>query len=367
LIEQLSASVCVPEAGNQPVVGTGANQQDVACEGHCSAYECQIGAACLPLPDGGDPCNAAGFVCDESNEVCRDPQLFEPCQPGGPACEPFPQSTVPISCINLDVFGDGELCLQPCSQTSDCADPLLFCDNTGDAVVGGGFCDADQCTTNFARCAAEATVDGICEPQGPQYSFCHQETADGGTAGQACDVYDNRQRGQFCAFPNICNSGICAPACNAGTSGVPGCATGTSCFGVQGINSDPADLGACSVPCDFTSPDGGGCAQVTGGPVQKCLPQFILTGVDSQIGFCVAEVPSPLGVGQDCPTEPSGLDGCAAGLLCLQPSLTQNARCFQMCNLVASSPGTGGCPANQVCTALNDGSGVQPTEVGYCQ
>lgn len=308
LIVQLSASFCVPGAEDQICVGGGScasGQNPVNCGGHCSEYECQLGAACAPLPDGGDPCAAAGFVCDASNQVCRQPQLFESCAPGGPYCEPFPDSNLSTSCLNLSTLGDGDLCLEPCSETSDCADPLTNCYVAAETIVGGGFCNANQCASNFAKCAAQGAADGLCEPQGPLYSFCHQESLDGGGAvGQGCDFYDNRQRGEFCTFPNICNSGICAPSCNAGTSGVPACAAGTKCFGVQGLFSDPADLGACSVACDFTSPDGGGCKAVAGGPSQKCLPELLLTGTDDPDGFCSAEVAAPAGLGQACGTDP---------------------------------------------------------------
>jgi hypothetical protein len=371
LIVQLSASFCVPGAEDQICVGggsCGAGQNPVNCGGHCSEYECQLGGSCAPLPDGGDPCAAAGFVCDAANQVCRHPELFEPCTPGGPSCEPYPESNLSLECTNLSSFGDGHLCLQACASVSDCADPLTNCYTAAESTLGGGFCNANQCATNFGKCAAQGAADGLCEPQGPMYSFCHQESLDGGgAAGQYCDFYDNRQRGDFCAFPNICMSGICAPSCNAGTSGVPACAAGTQCYNVQGLFGDPADLGGCSVACDFTSPDGGGCKQVVGGPPQKCLPELLLTGNDSPYGFCSAEVPSAPGLGQACNTDPGGLDACAAGLLCLQPSVAQNTRCFQLCNVVSTIPGTGGCAANQTCTALNFGGGTQPTNTGYCQ
>jgi hypothetical protein len=373
LFEQENTSICVPGAEDQPVTGSGANAQLVECGAHCSAYECQLGAACIPpAGDAPDPCAAAGLVCDLSNEVCRDPQLYESCIQGGPSCEPFPQSNVGNQCINLNGIGDGDagLCLQRCSQTSDCADPLTSCYAGYSAELGGSFCDGTSCVTDFQPCESAAPGDGICEPEGttsagPQ-SLCQQESADGGTAGQACDLFNNRQRGGFCAFPNICNGGLCLPACNAGTGAVPGCAAGTNCLGVQGLTSDADDLGLCSVACDFTSPDGGGCAQAAGGPPEKCLPQLLLGLPDAPTGFCVAEVASPTAVGQDCGSEPNGLDGCSPGLLCLQASVAENSRCLQLCNVVSSSPGTGGCSASQVCTALNYGGGVEPTNTGFC-
>ncbi len=365
LIVQLSVSVCIPGAGNQPTTGSGATEENVYCGGHCSAYECQLGAACdPPQPGQPDPCAPAGLVCDPINQVCRDPQIYESCLPGTVACEPFPQSTIPMTCV--DVPGNGDLCLQACSQTSDCADPYTTCYLADESTLGGGFCNADECSTNFARCAAESSTDGICWPEGQEGSFCHQEAADGGTSGQGCDAYDNRQRGEFCAFPNVCNSGLCQPACNAGTGAVPGCPTGTTCFGIQGVTSDAEDMGVCSVACDFTSPDGGGCAQVAGGPPEKCLPQILLGLPDAPTGFCAANIASPIPLGQDCPVEPGGEDGCVPGALCLSPSISQNARCFQMCNLVSSIPGTGGCSSTETCMALDDGSGILPTSTGFC-
>lgn len=364
LIVQLSLSACVPGAGNQPLTGSGTTAQVVPCGSHCSTYECQLGAACQPLPDGGDPCAAAGLVCDLGTQVCRDPIIFETCAPGGPPCEPYPQSTAAIQCV--DVPGNGGLCLQACSQTSDCINATTNCFTGYAAQMGGGFCNGNQCSTDFSRCPAQGVSDGICEPQGAGYKFCQQESADGGTAGQACDLYNNRQRGQFCAFPNICPAGICAPVCNAGTTGVPACPAGTVCLPALGMSSDPSDLGICSVACDFTALDGGGCTPVAGGPPQKCLPQILLTYQDSPQGYCAAAIAAPVALGQPCGAAPGGVDACAPGLLCLQPSAVQNSRCFQLCNLVSSSKGTGGCSATQTCTALDVGF-TQPTNTGYCQ
>jgi hypothetical protein len=62
LFEQENTSICVPGAEDQPVTGSGANAQLVECGAHCSAYECQLGAACIPpAGDAPDPCAAAGL------------------------------------------------------------------------------------------------------------------------------------------------------------------------------------------------------------------------------------------------------------------------------------------------------------------
>ncbi len=65
LAGDLTSAICYPGNPSQPLNASG---DPILCGAPCSAWECQLGAAC-EVADGVDPCHAAGLVCDASAHV----------------------------------------------------------------------------------------------------------------------------------------------------------------------------------------------------------------------------------------------------------------------------------------------------------
>jgi hypothetical protein len=344
-----------------------------------------LGADC-EVVGGVDPCAAAGEVCDATFGVCRNPKTaspltgnLEPCQPFGEPCQPIPGSTAQPVCVPLDEDGVfSTYCAQACATTADCIDPVQSCD--GDSDYGGSICLWDSCTSSqfFGPCDAAGTGDGLCYPldfgSGP-YGYCLQASLDGGAAGSRClaNYGISRQNGGFCDGQDICSvSGLCQPVCNAGTGGAPTCAAGQQCVPWYSLDTSVAtQIGYCSIACDFTTPDGGGCPPDSSGLPEKCIPDLFIDLVDSPTGVCGAGAVAPIAVGQVCPSPVDGQisaasDPCVTGSICLRPSAVGAlATCAQLCNHVGQGSG---CPAGQSCqAAIVAGLPGSPTHTGYCQ
>ena len=179
--------------------------------------QCNLGTACAL--DGGDPCAPAGYVCDATFQVCREPLIYESCLPGGPPCQGLADTT--LDDLQCGSTNEGNECLQPCRETSDCSRAADHCagDGNGHACFGNY-----GCTDYFGACDAAGTSDGTCVPtvvKGQVEGLCYQ-AADG---GPTCSSEANRQSGGFCPAGEWCLGGLCDALCNAGTSGSPGCGT----------------------------------------------------------------------------------------------------------------------------------------------
>jgi hypothetical protein len=368
---------------------------DIYCGGPCTNFPCQLSATCQ-IPTTGanaglDPCASAGLTCDSQFGVCRNPAEFDSCVPGGPACQPFADSTVTdLQCLPFpEKYGGattGYGCFQPCGSsdtgagTADCVDSQTTC--LALAGTGSGsecYFNVNNCTDYFGPCNSTAVGDGTCVPedqQGQVFGVCFQATLSGGTPGSACNYSDNRQNGGFCNPTSFCLYGTCEANCNSGTSASLGCAQDAGAgvtvgcadlFG-QGVgSSDPNATaeGVCSVSCNFASDAGGGCSTVDCNP-EKCLPPEYFGLPDAPTGICV-EAPAPseaYGVGQPCAQSDTLVDTCGQGQLCLGNGITLPFTCVQLCSNVGTS-GQAPCNPDQICTGLNF-TGVAAAHEGYC-
>ncbi|MHB8416736.1 MAG: hypothetical protein ACYDCL_01580 [Myxococcales bacterium] len=368
-----------------------------ACEAvACSPNECTLGSFCQVSDAGVDPCAAAGYTCDFANHVCREPSELENCKLGGAPCQPLvtnwlgqglPSTVTDLQCLPFPGQPGTTACLQPCglgdpySGTADCVDGLTKCE----AATGGGVCslvfgstlNPNNCSSTsplFGSCTYEVPGDGYCAPinlGNGVYGLCVQGTLDGGGPGSPCTDNPNRQNGGLCSPQSFCLGGICQPNCNAGTSGSPACAqpdagAPEACFADYGETTDSADQGTCTVNCDFTDPDGGGCSSPDGVP-EKCIPSLFLTGADSPNGVCAQEPAQPTPSGQVCGTS-IFIDPCVPGSLCIGPTFGPDT-CAKICDV--SGQGTP-CPllpdgGRQTCTALGISQTATSQYLGYCQ
>ncbi len=342
--------------------------------------QCQLGTPCQPATAQGqaDPCASAGLVCSFATGVCRQPEEYQPCIPGGPACEPLPDSQTTLQCVDL---GESSLCVQPCAIDADCVDPQSTCQAV-QGVPGKAclfdFTHPNGCTDYYGACPMENATDGLCFPfvfgeggAAPQtYGIC-QQTAPSAGPGAPClsgglglgDFFGggNRQQGGLCGQGLVCTTsagsltGTCAPICDPGTAAAPACAADAgTCLAIWGESLDGYDTGACGVPCDYAAADAG-CAAG-----EKCDPSLLLWGGDSTFGLCVPGAASPIPEGSACDGF-AALDACTAGTFCLQDQ-TGASRCARLCHL----GGVGACPAGESCAALGLGGGSTSVYTGAC-
>ena len=203
-------------------------------------------------------------VCDYNTAVCREPGEFDPCKPGGSACQPIGDSTVTdLQCVAVSLLtGDPDVCVQPCSTTSDCVDPLTTCQQDG---AQGHFCFYSICQDYFGTCPSSGAADGLCIPYldgASTLGLCEQAAFSGGATGSACISGGNRQVGGLCDVHDFCVDGLCSAICNAGTSSAPPCpgtssdggadAGGPSCVAILAQTGNTDDLEAAPRPA--TSP-----------------------------------------------------------------------------------------------------------------
>jgi hypothetical protein len=366
--------ICYPELPTQPLDPS--TEEPVPCAGPCSAFECQLGAACQLTTDPAtgdevDPCAQAGLVCDASLSVCRAPGEFEECVPGGPACQPIAESTVDnLQCVKVSLFlGSPNVCVQPCSLTADCVDPLTSCQADGTL---GDFCFYSICSSYFGTCPSSGTNDGLCVPYENGTStlgICNQAALTGGKTGSGCVSGGNRQVGGLCDTDDFCVLGLCSQVCNAGTGGAPTCTGATAdggpaCVAILNETGDADDLGTCSVSCNFVTDGGGGCISPDGGAPEKCFPQLLYGLEDLPTGLCVLAPTTGLPAGQPCNAETT-IDGCADGERCVLGLFngTAGAYCAQLCDQPGLSPG--GCNSSQTCEPF-DIDGFSSFSTGYC-
>jgi hypothetical protein len=220
-------------------------------------------------PNGPDSCAAAGLACTpilpSTNFSCQLPGPFF-------ACEPNVGCATGLDCV------DG-VCLQACTATATCGDPLTLCavleNGNPDAGTGqdaGTFCLLSSCGSPDGGGFWQPCNDGggTCVVlfsnafSGPQ-GACLQ----GGSvaAGGTCAYY--RGDGGLCAPGLICtvdaagnNAGICLPVCDPFADGGPECESGMACVESSIPAAPPAisffdydnHSGVCAQSC---VPDGG--------------------------------------------------------------------------------------------------------------
>jgi hypothetical protein len=222
-----------------------------------------VGAVCdVDAPT--DQCVSAGLACmpvlADAGFVCQVPGEFYSCDAN-------------VGCASGLGCHYG-ICLESCSTTADCWDPLTLCAPYGNA---GNQCLLNECegANGFGlwqACGASMpdAGDGTCVPldanAGP--SGCQQ----GGSVSLdgACQLNRGDGGPGFCAVGLLCvvdavgdNFGICLPACNGFGGQGPSCGAGTSCVPTT-LPLQPAAAsalefyslsGACARSC--TPSDGG--------------------------------------------------------------------------------------------------------------
>jgi hypothetical protein len=308
--------------------------------------QCLLGSACNPttVPD---PCSPSGLVCDSQTMICRQPLLFEPCLPGGPSCNQRSFSNAAISCVEVD---GGHSCQQLCASTSECVSLTEACEPLGS---NGGICGdpfaAMPCSTAFGHCTLSPGFDGVC-----LLGTCFQTATDGGGEGAACRDWlytgsGSRQNGDSCNFSHVCLLGLCDTLCNSGTGASPGCPNTRACVNDLGDPAQADSIGVCTLPCDYTSPDGGGCGRAQGGPPQKCVPRAFVGAPDAPTGICVAAMENPITPGLPC--DPNSIvDQCGAGSGCVIPNSTLVPMCLLFCSNIGAA-----CSGGGTCLAFNSG------------
>ncbi|MGC4121954.1 MAG: hypothetical protein QM765_46715 [Myxococcales bacterium] len=355
------AEICNPPVGCQPSeicdVMTG-RCQAAACDG----ASCQPGqgcydpwtlgqgnvCTCLPGHDDAfgnwveDTCAAFGQSCAydwnaPGPAICGAPGEFEDCQVGL-GC------SAGLDCVD---FGSGyAICLQACSLTKDCANPMTSCQTAAKKHCWYAICAQPETRPGdrqnyFRPCPSASPSDGICLPYASQDSagnfidigVCVQ-TGSAPSLGQ-CSVAADRTRmselcpqGQWCeaAAPDPSSSGggllgVCRSACNAAPSPIPvrACASTTEvCADMSSASQgtmNEARLGACHPSCDLLG--AGACPPDALGDKAGCLPNFNLDGT----GFCYPQAPGAAGKGQACTwdTTSDPRNPCGDRLYCIDP------------------------------------------------
>jgi hypothetical protein len=260
-------STTLPDAGGQ----TGAFVVGSVCDPGTLPDECLVsGLACTPDYTDTSPTGA----------FCEIPGPFYSCfpPPAGPGC------AADLQCVDADVdAGIAGGCLQSCTTTADCADPLTACGHLGG--LGATYCLVNNCSNFWLPCGA---------------------SVDGGTDGTCVYLYDDPTEGP----EGACQQAGSVPvggACNY-YRGAPGetdggllCTNGSNCL----IDYKDGDNGVCMANCD---------AYADGGPA--CLADCVLSlpptppPAVSLLDFYTQQG----GCAQDCTTSPT----CPAGLNCQQ-------------------------------------------------
>jgi len=365
--------------------------------GVAGVIDCQLGATCnagIPEDGGTDPCSQDGLVCDQFNNIptCRNPDLFEPCVQGGPACNPpaFVNTTSPVVCSDA-IFGQLQpvsVCTFECQTAEDCAPPWMTCYaalNPSDEDCAFNENCGMTASDLLKPCNAAGNNDGICfaiggETPSNSFGLCTQAATDGdGGPGAPCNVGGDRQIGGLCDLNDVCAGNVCGALCNAGTLKTPACGAGQTCIPIiaeYGINlgpdptNDSYTTGGCVIPCDFTQP--GTCTPTSQGVPTKCLPAELFGYTPKEVpDFCMAAptAAEALPLGADCSKAVFGnaVDPCVDGALCLGGGIFGGTpTCTQLCEDSAiGKTGAPACPTGYKCTAINF-TGTDSTHTGEC-
>jgi len=208
-----------------------------------------LGSSCSPLADI-DPCNSAGYVCDQTDAGdfdCQYPEFDDPCLPSV-GCAP---DSGTLSCFELTVDGGSQAvvpyCGTPCNLPTDCLSSTATCDlaylSDGGSI---GACQSNACDTLFASCTVgSGAPDGTCLPGDFGNGVCYQSgpiaTNTPCTGDPAIDA------GAYLCQPNdLCSFGPSGQtACLAICGGGLACPGTTTCVKYYLL---------CLTPCSESSP-----------------------------------------------------------------------------------------------------------------
>ncbi len=256
------------DAGSSSGAATGGSGGGGGCvDAGCVSGSCAVDSPCDPCLSP-DPCAAQGFAC--TPDYSPDSLTGASCQLPGEYfdCLPSVGCATGLQCLGAADGGPGG-CLEPCTTTADCWDPLTVC--TAGEVGQPTYCQVNGCNDFWQSCSAEAVSggDGTCvyvydDPQlGPQ-GACLQ----GGSVpnGGDCNYYRAADAG-LCTPGTLCiidaaaqNEGVCMPACDGIADGGP------ACPGVCVLQEPPAppppislldftQAGGCATACSQSNPD----------------------------------------------------------------------------------------------------------------
>ncbi len=208
---------------------------------------------------------------------CQLPGEFGTCAPTV-GCS---QAPWPLQCLGTT---GSQLCVQTCTQSSDCDDNSTTCQaGTGIgatvSVCLSDFCGPGSSPANgsayLGACTNLVSNDGLCEPisGGSQPGVCVQQ----GTvaAGQVCDFTRSSNLATQCGFDSDClpgtTGGVCFAVCATGAptapDGGPTCTSPFQC--ITGVWAGTSTLGLCLEPCPVGPPV---CPTRPRGQHRGCLP-----------------------------------------------------------------------------------------------
>jgi hypothetical protein len=230
-----------------------------------------MGTDCNPTAMPDTICAPAGYYCDPTLNDCQLPPEFSPCN-ATVGC------VAGLSCVAGFGGANDSLCVQICSTSADCINPLAACSAVGSTSTKA--CRIDYCTSAYLPCNSGGSNDGTCIPtMGGSTQYCLQ----GGpiAANEPCATtradgggVDLCQVGSYCvgfeANTTACLS-LCALASPTFPDGGPGCSANALCSGfTQG-----SDWGVCLLTCkrlaDCPAPYTL-CASAQGIPGMVCFP-----------------------------------------------------------------------------------------------
>jgi len=273
------------DAGNVPISLGAEWVASTDCNGNViSVWPLQlaippVGRSCTP-PTGiaVDPCAQYGLQCTSTGagSSCQLPGEYSACGPTV-GCE----SAMPCTAVVED-GGTADYCVEPCQQTTDCADSTASCQS----LQGQDLCLPDTCGPGmgngngyFVVCNNAGTSDGTCIPVQTSTGGVEGLCLAGGTipVDSACEPGRTSgvglcHPGEFCVGGS--SSGYaCMALCSTGTSapgGGPNCAAGSDCIPY----GDGFSFGVCAVDCTSSAgacPSGFSCVSYTS-TESICLP-----------------------------------------------------------------------------------------------
>jgi hypothetical protein len=213
-----------------------------------------IGMSCNPTASPDTVCAPTGYWCDPTSSTCQLPSEFV-------ACNDSVGCATGLTCTAGVPGASGSICLQVCTDTASCLDPLTACTTVGSTSTMGCLLN-NNCTGAYTACNSAGTADGTCYPAASNATlYCQQ----GGpvAANQPCSSTRANADADLCVIDAICitfgtTSSACLNLCTlgapAGADGGPGCPSTALCVGLsQGTNWGVCLLG-CNTVGDCPSP-----------------------------------------------------------------------------------------------------------------
>ena len=369
----VTTGACVPATCNGAQCSAGQGCYDPATLGPGNV------CTCLPGHYDGfgnwveDTCAAYGQACAwdwaaPGPALCGAPGEFESCQLAL-GCQ------AGLECVD---FGSGyALCLQACTKTAECANPMTNCLPAAKRHCWYAICAEPETRPGdrqfyFKPCPSSGATDGICLPYASQdtngnpidLGIC-QQTGTAASLGRCGADADRTRPGELCPQGQWCapaapdparpgeRLGVCHAGCNAAPSPVPvaPCPAGETCADMssaaEGTMAE-ARLGGCYQSCSLFGADA--CPPDVLGDKAGCMPNFNFDGT----AFCYAQQPGASGKGGPCTwdTVVDPRSPCQDRLACTDQGY--GGTCSAFCDPVAC-PGYQPCPAcapQGICYAL---------------